>query len=774
MFYDNETKKVRLDVSELVFVACRKRERFRRIDNSLKDDSGFAESVIKREADKSGKAYYTDVSLSCSLSFCGTDLEIYGKTSVLVDEHGYTVDIVKSLRYPIKLVTESFIEDWQSEVRCYAYILAKKRGLENVFVRVSVFHTETLERKTFTYSYSLKELEDFFRNVLASFSPFFGISNSHVENRNRVNSTAGFPYPVARDGQREVSKEIYNALKNRHNAIISAPTGIGKTASTLYPALRAQAKGIVNRVFYLTAKNSGNISALDTVDRFLSMGYDITVSVISAKARICNKHRCSPNDCDYPQGHHERTWNAILEIASSYKSFTPEVITDYAKKYNVCPFMLETELAWFADVVICDYNYVFDPRIARKISPLFTGNDAILVDEAHNLVDRLRGINSAEIDLSVLTQIQKDNFSGALTAAASEFLKFVSDDAEDSGEACEPLSSQSLDGIERSVNALLTAFQDCFEDKKISDPNILRLSDQLKHFADLLTSRSDDYLTFYNDKGNPEIFMVNTSEDLTDASRRLGNIIMFSATLFPEEYFKFMLGAKKKDSYVSVPSPFDSNNLIVVGYPLSTKYSEREQTANEVARAIWTAGRGRTGNYMAFFPSYQYMAIVLDAFVKLFPDEKVIYQKPSMLDSERKDYISSFVSSPDKTLYAFAVLGGAFSEGIDLVGDKLYGATVVGLGSLPPSRKSALMSSYFSDMFFDGEKFVYHYPGLNKVFQACGRVIRSENDRGFLLIIDDRFFAEENIELLPESWKNVKKAKDNNDINTYICDFWQK
>ena len=773
MFIDTVDKKVNIKVSDLVSVACRMRERFRKFDSALKDDPAFAESMVERELKKNGDDYFRDVNLSCSLKLGDVSVELSGKTSVIHNKDGYTVNVVRSMRYPVRLANESFVADWLNEAKILAFILARKHSQESVSVLISVFHTETLEKKECSYTFKLSELESFFKSAVTEFSRYLNTVYPHVVSRNQKSESARFPFPTQRDGQSNISKEVYSSIKNKNNIIVNAPTGLGKTVATLYPALRAQGRGLCEKVFYLTAKSSGSNSVIDAVKAFEEAGFDITVSVISAKYKICEKRPCSPQNCRYPDGHHGRTVAAVFDITSKYKVFDEAIVKEYSRKYDICPFMLEMELTWFADLVVCDYNYVFDPKVSAKISACLSGNDAVLVDEAHNLIDRLRNVYSATVDLAKVKELYDKTTAPKLSSAIKSFLDFIKRDGEDAGYACEQLSSQSLDGLEREINALFTELQEEFEDKKDCVQEVSAISDSIKSFIDLLTLRSDDYLTFYNDKGDPEIFMVNTGRTIFEKSKQLGNLVLFSATLFPEEYYRYMLGAKDGDSYISYPSPFDNRNFLVLGYPLSTRYSEREQTVEDVVRAIWSAGRINSGNYIAFFPSYQYMLLALNAFIRMFPDEKVIYQKPSMTDSDKQQFIASFENAPQSSMYAFAVLGGTFSEGIDLVGDKLSGAVVVGLGSLPPSRRSALISEYFTDMFFDGDKFAYHYPGLNKVFQAGGRVIRSESDKGFLLIIDDRFLTEENLELLPENWSNVKKAKDNNAVTANICDFWQ-
>lgn len=774
MYINTTEEKMNILVSDLVFLACRKRETFSRFDNAIKDDPAFVIDVVKREEENKGHSYHRNTTLSCALKLCDTMVELQGNVSIFQEDEEYVVDVVKSLRYPIKQVSEVFIYDWLCEAKCLAFIFAKKRSLKSVATRISVFHTETLERRTYRYCFSYTELECFFKETVKSFSAYASLMLPHIKSRNEKNSRLGFPFSDTRDGQKEISKEVYSAIKHKHNVIVNAPTGLGKTVATLYPALKAQSSGLCNKVFYLTAKSSGSNAVLDAIRVFEKAGYDVTVSVISAKHRICDKRPCSPINCKKSAGHHDRVLSAVFEIASKYKVFNAEIVSEYSNKYDVCPFMLEMELVSFADVVVGDYNYVFDPAVSSKIISSLSGNDAVLVDEAHNLIDRMRYIFSAEIKISELKKISDGlNGKSPLCASIDRFLNFIKNDVEDSDGACEPMSSQTLDGFEREINLLFSDYQEYFEGNNQLGFEAVTLFNSMKSFVDMLTLRSDNYLAFFNDEGNPEIFLADTSKALFEKSKQLGSLILFSATLFPEEYYKYMLGACDDDAYVSFPSPFDRHNLLVLGYPLSTKYSDREQTAEDVARAIYSAGRAKQGNYISFFSSYRHMSLVLESFTRLFPDEKVIFQKPSMTDEEKSLFISSFSPRPTITLYAFAVLGGVFSEGIDLVGEKLSGATVVGLGALPPSRKNSLLSSYFSDLFFDGDKFAYYYPGLNKVFQAGGRVIRSENDKGFLLIIDDRFLTEENIELLPESWHNLKRVKDNNSITSNLCDFWQ-
>lgn len=776
MFIDSSDNRINITVSELVYISCRKKEPFSKFDKLLIDSSDFAVSVAKREDEVHGRIYYSDINLVCSYKINEDIVELNSKTCISSENDSFAIDVVKSVRYPIKYIGDEVFDYWLTEGKINAFIFAKKRKLSSVTVRVSLFNTETLFRKNKIVTYTVDELESFFKFTLSEFYKYFSLILHHVKRRNASESGLTFPFRQLRDGQKEIAKEIFSAIKNKQNVIINAPTGIGKTVSTLYPALKAQGKGLCNKIFYLTAKNSGNDTALKTLSLFLEKGCELYVLVMSAKSKICNKV-CSPKVCSFEKGHSERINSAILDIVKTHSVFTKEIILEFSNKYQVCPFMLEMELSLFADVVVCDYNYVFNSEISSKMSSAFSGNDVFLIDESHNLIDRVRNINCEKIDVNKLLQlVEKLEPSVKLKKSIKNFNKFLQNEIEDSDFSCEIFSSQSIDKLEREVNILLSDFQDYFEDQTNLDSSdfltLRSLSVSLKRFVEFLTFRKDEFLVFYNDDKCPEIFLVDTSKLLRELSKKLGSFVMFSATLFPEEYYKYMLGCTKKDVYFSLSSPFNFENLLVLAYPLSTKFSDRVTTIEEVVSAIFTAGAQKKGNYISFFPSYEYMKLALDTFVKMFPNENVIYQKAGMEDKDKDDFLNSFETFPENTMYAFAVLGGVFSEGIDLVGDKLSGATVVGLGSLPPTRKSSIISQYFSDLFFDGEKFAYHYPGLNKVFQAGGRVIRSENDRGFLMIIDDRFLGEDNIELLPDNWKNIKKVKSNNEVADFLKAFW--
>ncbi len=761
---------VKIEVSELVSLSCRRRERFSSFDNAIKDNTAFVTAMLKQEL---GNRYHDGVLLSCNVKTEKFLLDISSRVCVISEGKEFTVEHVSSLRYPIKRIDESFVFLWLSEAKCNAYIIAHKHKLDAVNVRVAVFHTETLSKRIFEYRCSFAELKRFFQEVVTNALPFLNLRFDKIVKRNSSNIDAEFPFSVKRNGQKEIAKEVHSAIRNKKNVIINAPTGIGKTASVLYPALKAQSSSMCERVFYLTAKNSGNDSVLQALKLFEKSGFDITACVITAKSKICG-NSCSPTSCTFPDSHHSRVLSALFEMINEHTTFTADIISDYARRYQICPFVLQNELTFFSDVVICDYNYVFDESVSVKISASFSGDDAILIDEAHNLIDRLRNIYSARLEIEKLSELAKSSGTPeSLKTSLHSFLRFVKNDIEDTGFVCECMPSQTLDAFEREINLLFSEFQEYFESAKDVTLEVRLLSEVLKKFVDLLTLRSNDFVAMYNDKGDPEIFMVNTASKIREFSQRLGTLVLFSATLFPEEYYRYMLGAAKDDSYITLESPFDAKRFLVLAYPLSTKYSDRENTVEAVVRAIWTAGRSKCGNYIAFFPSYQYMALALNTFVRLFPDENVIYQEPSMTGEKHREFVDKFIERQDTTMFAFAVLGGVFSEGIDLVGERLSGAAVVGLGSLPPSRKSAIVSMCFTDLFFDGDKFAYHYPGLNKVFQAGGRVIRSEFDKGFLLIIDDRFLAEENIELLPNSWNNVKKVEDNNSISAFLCEFWQ-
>lgn len=775
MHIDYFEKKLNISVSDLVYVACRRRECFKNFDYALKDDPSFVLSVRKREETQNGNSFFSEVNLTCSFNLCGFKTVVSGNTSI-IDKNGFfEINLVKSIRYPLHMVNEDFAYDWICESKCLAFILSNKRNLDNVGINLSIYNTETLEKKELLFNFSAPELKTFFKNTLNDFSSFLKLNIEHVTKRNSDNNLK-FPFANVRDGQKEIFKEIISGIKNKNNVIVNAPTGLGKTVATIYPALKAQIKGLCDKVFYLTAKDSGKQAVVDTVNGFINDGYDFKLLVISAKSKICNKKPCSPANCFMPSGHHQRIVSAVTDIAVNHKIITSDVILAFSEKYKVCPFLLELELIPFADVVLCDYNYIFDSTISSKIASCFSRNDVFLVDEAHNLVDRLRNVYSSVIELSKLKELKKhfEGNSEVLTAIKS-FLSFINANV-DNDAISEQFSSQMLDELERLLNDALGVLQRNIEgartNKQLHDDDF-NVLDSIRRFVDLLTLRSDDYAVFINDEMNLEIFLVNTANTILNLSKQLGTFVFFSGSLLPDDYYKFMLGNTRRDVYVSFDSPYDINNFLVLSYPLTTKYSERENGIEDVVRGIFTAGKSKKGNYIAFFPSYDYMNLAVGYFERMFPSERIKVQKSGMTEAERQEFLKEFSVRSDKSLYAFAVLGGSFSESIDLAGELLSGVIVVGLGALPPSRRNSLISQYFTDMFFDGEKFAYFYPGMNKVFQAGGRVIRSENDRGFILVVDDRFLVEDNFEIIPNGWKNIKRVRNNNDIKKELDAFWE-
>ena len=590
-----------------------------------------------------------------------------------------------------------------------------------------------------------------------------------------------FPFETMRDGQDVIVREISACLEKHSSLYINAPTGIGKTVATLYPAIKALSEGKTERIFYLTSRNSLHSTVFDACEKMTDNSLRV-LSLVS-KNKLCPSGKCDKHGCKYIFNHDSRLREALFDIVSSEYYITSDVLKSYAQKYSVCPFELALRTAQFSDVVICDYNYVFDPFVSEMNLFMIKGDCTLLVDEAHNLVSRMKEMYTSSLSLKKLQKLSVylKNKSPEFSTACQRLAKVLTDAIENDIYTAEPLDRTTVEQISIETSSFFTSFQSLvksnsfrtfFDDTtELSEKDIYKFFSDVRRFVRFCDMYNDSFIAFFDENSSFVITLADTGKHIKRSVKKVGSAVFFSATLTPEEYYRYMLGATAKDTFINLPSPFSKENFKVVSYNLSTRYSERERTLSEVISVISAAVGSRKGNYIVFLPSYSYLDAVRTAWSKCYPESNFIFEHSNMSPEEKSRFLKTFEES--RELIAFAVMGGNFSEGIDLMGNKLSGAFIVGLGVLPPQRSRELIATYFNDRFFDGAKFAYLYPGMNKVFQAGGRVIRSENDKGFLVVIDDRFLTEDYVENLPDFWQNVSRAKSAQKVADILSDFWQ-
>ena len=604
-----------------------------------------------------------------------------------------------------------------------------------------------------------------------------------------------FPFEY-RKGQKEMALYVYRAIEKEKHLYVQAPTGIGKTMAAIYPTVKSFAQGQVTKLFYLTAKTIAHTVARDAIQLLMDRGLRFVTVILTAKEKIClqDDMECNPAVCPYAAGHFDRVNAALYDIVSHESMIDREKVSEYAAKYKVCPFELSLDVSLFADAVLCDYNYVFDPRASLK---RFFANEGgreggyvFLVDEAHNLVDRASSMYSAQLIKEDFLEIRKLvlKYGGRLArhlGSCNKELLALKKDVPDEGYRV----LSGIAGLHLKLLSLHDALKAFLEEHKNIDERsrILDFYFNLTSFLNIAEMMDENYVIYDELIGDGrfmlKLYCVKPAANIRACLDKGLATVFFSATILPVRYYMEMLSDCPEDQAIYIPSPFDrENRRILIANDVTTRYTKRnaDQYSN-IYRYIESAVKSRKGNYMVFFPSYAMLEqtgnlIDENAFGY---DIRVIRQEPYMSESDREDFLAAFDS--DENVLALCIMGGIFSEGIDLTGDKLVGAIVVGPG-LPQvcterklmmdyfdSRESASGDGRYSDS--DGFRYAYQYPGVNKVFQAAGRVIRTESDQGIILLLDERFSSRRYTELFPVEWSDYQVCR-RNTVDRMLEDFW--
>lgn len=731
-----------------------------------------------------GDEYNKEVTLKQSFQYEDFNITVEGRADGIFKENEKTViDEIKTTTTALDSIDEDYNEMHWAQGKCYAYIYGKLNHLDDLDVNLTYYHLDTEEMKKFRRSFFIEELESFFYFLIDRYLKWIRLTLDWTNTRDDSIRKLNFPYDVYRKGQRELAVATYNTILDEKNLFVQAPTGIGKTISTLFPSIKSLGEGIGYKIFYLTAKTITRQVALDSIENMKSKGLRIKTIVLTAKEKIClnDEVNCDPNCCPYAKGHYDRVNEAIMEVLKNEDIITREVVEYYAKMYNVCPFELSLDLCIFADCIICDYNYVFDPMVSLKRFFQEGREDFIfLVDEAHNLVDRARDMYSIEIYKKPFLEYKKHfkEREPGLSKAFGKINSFMLGTKKWYNDENYFIRKEGIDEIilliERLMKKLEPWLLENKEDEKYKE--ILDVYFSLVGFVKIWDMYDEKFIT-YGEKVDEDIklklFCLDPSYLLSETLKKGRSAVFFSATLTPLEYFKEILGGAEEDYTMKIPSPFDEKNLsLFIAHHISTRYKDRGNSYLDIAKYIETVAEGKKGNYFVFFPSYVYMEKVYEIFKERNENINTIIQSSSMEESEKEDFLKEF-QDDNKTRVAFAVLGGIFSEGIDLTGDKLIGAIIVGVGLPQICLERNIIRNYFDEKNKLGYEYAYMYPGMNKVLQAAGRVIRTEKDKGVVLLIDDRFTTYKYKKLFPKEWMIYKKARNLENLKRRIEEFWE-
>lgn len=687
-----------------------------------------------------------------------------------------------------------------------AYFYASKNSLSRVNTRIIFCFKDTKKIKIIEDSFTVETLRrDYFE--LLEKADFFG--KLMLDRKNEILPRARrvpFPYTEIREGQEKMIKTIYRGIVKEKNVFVQAPTGIGKTISSLYPAIRAMSEGRVDRIFYLTAKAQTRREAWSAMKKLHSAGAKLKSIVISAKDSTCvcpkkissglsASNFCNSFDCEFARGYYDRVNGAIRELVENYSGYTQGLIAEVAKKYRVCPYELSLDLSLLCDVIICDYNYIFDPIIYFQ---RYFGDEGergryvFLIDEAHNLPDRAIDMYSATLSKNEIEAVASviPPYDSELLSELDGFIRSLEDSkklcydnmfkTEKGDEQGYYISKNSYSEFEERVDALHKVMGAWIRKNKLSPA----LSAVKSLYADIakykkISELYDERYMFFIEVAHGDVKVrlscLDPSHQLSLCHSRAVSSIMFSATLEPIDYFSDILGGDKSSIKIQLPSPFKQENLCLACVDsINTRFEEREKSYKIIASSIAGTVSGRAGNYIVFFPSYKYMNEVRSVFEKKYPKVKVFAQSGNMTYTEKEEFLSNFKEDTGVLRVGFCVLGGSFSEGIDLPGTRLIGTIIVGVGLPGISSERNIMKEYFENTREGGYDYAYTYPGMNRVLQAAGRVIRTESDRGVVVLLDDRYATEQYKMMFPMQWSHAKYVHSAQELAGLVKEFWKE
>ena len=780
----------RISVRDLVEFLLRSGDLDRRQSSGRRDAQAMqAGSRIHRKLQKQmGSGYQAEVTLKYQILLEDIPVSVEGRADgIWTDENGeeplVVIDEIKGTYRDLSRM-EAPVEVHLAQAKCYAYIYGQQHGQMRMGVRMIYADLETEELRYFEETYTMEELSGWFQDLMADYGKWVSFESQWQERRAESLKKLIFPFDY-REGQKDLAVSVYRTIARKKRLFIQAPTGVGKTLSVLFPALKAMGEGLASRIFYLTARTITRTVAVDALDLLRQQGMELKTVVLTAKEKlcVCEKPECDPDHCPRAKGHFDRINQAVYELwTTGPDACTREVILESAERYQVCPFELSLDLAVWVDTLICDYNYVFDPNVSLKrfFADGVREDYLFLIDEAHNLVERGREMYSASLEKEAFLQMKKllrgkrEGLTKALDGC-NRYLLTLKRECE-SGFQVLP----QVGGFELQLQRLSTEL-----DKYLEQPVPEEIREQVMefyfsvwNFLGICDRLDDNYVIYteFSEEGHfwLHLYCVRPAENLRQCLDCGMAAIFFSATLLPVNYYKDLLTGNMEDYAVYAKSPFDpANRLLLVGTDVSSRYSRRGSAEYErMARYIHETVTVKTGNYLVFAPSYQVMEQVADRCLA-YEDMECIRQESGMTEEEREAFLKEFEKERNHSLVGFCVMGGIFSEGIDLTEDRLIGALIIGTGLPQVCREREIVKEYFDKKGMDGFAYAYQYPGMNKVLQAAGRVIRTESDRGMILLMDDRFATISYQRLFPREWEQHAYCQVDS-LAGQLQEFWLK
>lgn len=790
---------IRISVRALVEFILQSGDIDNRIASADKDAMQMGARMHRKIQRQMGSSYHPEVTMKIQVPFEGFTLQIEGRADgVMETDEGTVIDEIKGVFKNLDTMKEP-VQVHLAQAKCYAFIYGEQNGLDSMGVQMTYCHLETEEIRRFRSEYEMEELRKWFYELTDQYEKWARFQVEWKKLRNQSIKQTEFPYEY-REGQKELVTSVYRTILRKKKLFIQAPTGVGKTMATVFPAVKAVGEGLAEKLFYLTAKTITRTVAQQAfeilkegphrekgqISESEQMRYKTIVLTAKEKICFCDKAECNPDYCPYAKGHYDRINDAVYEMITETDDLSRSAIEQQAKKWQVCPFELGLDLSLWADAVICDYNYVFDPnaRLKRFFGDNVKGEYLFLIDEAHNLVERGREMYSASLYKENIMKVRRlvKERDGKLARQLEDCNKqLLALKRECDG--CQVLGSAG--GIYLKLLSVMAEMEryleECTEEEIREEA--LALYFEVRMFETIYERLDENYMIYSEidkeGKFQIRLFCVNPSVNLKESLDKGISTVFFSATLLPIRYYKELLSTEKDDYAVYARSVFDKKNrLLMVGNDVSTRYTRRgEKMYRRYALYLKEMALAKTGNYMAFFPSYRFMEEVYECFLDMMEEENIqldcLIQAPYMSEEAREIFLEGFEEERDVSLMGFCVMGGIFSEGIDLSEDKLIGAAIIGTGLPQVCRERELLKEYFDKKEIRGFDYAYVYPGMNKVQQSAGRVIRTEEDRGIILLLDDRFQEKRYKETFPREWEGYQMCNIKN-VKEKIRKFWDQ
>ena len=755
------------------------------IDNRKQSNHTALEgSKIHRKLQQSmDENYQSEVSLKTVYQGKQFDIQLEGRCDgIWQKENQIIIDEIKTGEHTFEQLEDATLQLFMAQAKIYAYIYALQEKLEEVVVMVRYFCTQDEKIDEYQNQYSFDELNNYYQETMKEYEKWLIFLDKYRQNRQKKLQALQFPYNNYRKGQRELSIAVYRTLSQEKCLFMEAPTGTGKTLSTLFPALKAMGEYNQGRIFYLTAKTITRQVALDTMKLFEEQQSEIKTIEISAKEKICfmNECKCNPDYCPFAKNYYQKQKLAIWDLLNNGHFYSREQISEVAKKYECCPFELSLDLSLYSDVIVCDYNYLFDPQVyLKRFFELEETDSYFLIDEGHNLISRAREMYSKALSLQLIKDFKK-----LLPKHHRKHHKILQQFIEYCEESRKLLKDRDYLFQKELPDKLIDLgyrwseyFRDFLLELKDEIPTWLQnLYFDLMSFLKI-SEYYDDHFSFLVELVNHElqfkIFCLDPAHFIKQKLDFGKGSVLFSATLSPVQYYQNLLVGHTDDLTFRQSSPFNQNQFqVLVADYLPMTYKYRSQVVDSLCELIKKATDIKAGNYFCFFPSFSYMEEVYQRYIQLYPEAEVLIQSRELKDVEKEAFLANFQAQNEQVVLGFCVLGGVFSEGIDLKKNRLIGSIIVSVGLPQISKEQEELKRYFDEKNQQGFYYIYQLPGFNKMMQAAGRVIRTEEDRGVILLIDQRFSRKDYMQLYPSHWSKGVVVHDLSSMLNQLKQFW--